>query len=120
MPPSHQPKAPNPVVISGSSAQLPLGSVVVVVAKVVVEVPSELDVETGTEVVVGTSVVVEAIDVVVDLGNDVVVAATSPGLHAASTKANTGRSFRIIANLANCGGEPEGFEFGAGMRDQSV
>jgi len=119
MPPSHQPKAPNPVVISGWSAQLPPGSVVVVVAKVVVEVPGELDVDTGTEIVVGTSVVVEAIDDVVNPGNDVVASPASPGLQAVNTKANSGRSFRITAKLTNRGGEPERFEFGAGMRDQS-
>lgn len=100
MPPSHQPSAPNPAVIRGSAAQLPPALVVVEVASVVVVVPCEVDVETGTAVVVGESDVVETGEKIVETGDEVVVSPASDGLHAATTKTTIGRSLRIIANLA--------------------
>ena len=100
MPPSHQPSAPNPAVISGSAAQLPSALVVVEVAGVVVVMPCEVDVETGAAVVVGDSDVVETGEEIVETGDEVVVSPASDELHAATTKTTIGKSLRIIANLA--------------------
>jgi hypothetical protein len=118
MPPSHQPNAPNPVVISGSSAQLPATSVVVVVVNIVDVVPSEVDVVAGTDVVVRDSVVVEASEDVVVPAVDVVVSPASPGLQAAITTATSGTSLRMAAKLASRRGNPKRFEIRTGVGDQ--